>query len=316
MFKRRTRTSRRSRRRPDDTAERLAGPAYHSSQRPPETAESENTGRQRLAAAKGKSANPGDSGLTWRLRLRRTGVLTVAVIILLAALSTLIVAPNAKISPVTAGGANKAFLRSQTEYQTAANKLLSGSIWNHNKITINTGSISRQMLRQFPELAGVSLTLPLFGHQPTVYVQPARAALVVAGDNGAFVVDTNGKALMPSANLPTAQKLPQVVDKSGLPVRLNQQVLTTDDVGFIQTVLGQLLAKRVGVTSMVLPPASRELDVYITGQPYFVKFNLQDKGNARQQAGTYLAAAAELQRGHVTPAHYIDVRVDGRAYYQ
>ena len=311
MFRKRTRTSRRSRQRADGTAERL-GPAYHSSQRPPEALET--TGRQRLAEAKppksGRAAQP------LGLRIKRAGVLLVAIIVLLAALSTLLVAPNAKVSPLINGGASKAFLRNQAEYQAAADKLLSSSIWNRNKVTINTDGIGSQMLKQFPELDSVSVTLPLFGHQPTVYVQPARAALVVAANNGAFVVDTSGKALMPSANLPTAHNLPQVVDQSGLPVRLNQQVLTADDVNFIQTILGQLSAKHVAVSSMVLPSTSRELDVYISGQPYFVKFNLEDSGNARQQAGTYLATAAELQREHVTPAHYIDVRVDGRAYYQ
>ena len=65
---------------------------------------------------------------------------------------------------------------------------------------------------------------------------------------------------------------------------------------------------------MTLPPAASELDVKIAGKPYFVKFNLQ-ADDARRQAGTFLATQAQLQRKGITPAQYIDVRVEGRAYY-
>jgi hypothetical protein len=71
----------------------------------------------------------------------------------------------------------------------------------------------------------------------------------------------------------------------------------------------------MSVGSMILPAGTSELDVHLAGQPYFVKFNLNNN-DPRQQAGTFLAAIANLQKNHITPAQYIDVRVDGRAYYQ
>jgi cell division septal protein FtsQ len=229
--------------------------------------------------------------------------------------NVLIISPHAKIEPLTSSKTGGAFLRDQAEYQAAADKLLASSIWNRNKITINTGQISRQLTERFPELSSASVTLPMLAHRPIVYVQPAEAALVVAANNGAFVIDQNGRALMPSANLPTARNLPQLVDQSGLPVRTGSQVLTSDDISFIQTVLTELGAKHVRVSSMVLPVESQELDVYIDGQPYFVKFNLAND-DARLQAGTYLATAAQLKRQQMTPKKYVDVRVDGRAYYK
>ena len=251
----------------------------------------------------------------WRYGIRRIGAFILIVAIAVSVVNMLSVSPHAKIEPLTSSVASSAFLRNTADYQTAADKLLGASLLNRNKITIDTTKIAQELTQQFPELSGVSITLPLFAHRPIVYVEPAHAALVVAADNGAFVVDNNGKALMPGANLPTAHNLPQVVDQSGLTVQVNHQVLTSDDVAFIETVIAELSARHVAISSMTLPAASRELDVYISGQRYFVKFNLQNN-DARQQAGTYLATAAELQREHATPAHYIDVRVDGRAYYQ
>jgi cell division septal protein FtsQ len=274
----------------------------------PETAD--NTGRLRP----GQSA-PRSVSTLWAQIARRAGVLLLVVAIIASLVNILSVSPSAKIEPLTSGSANSAFLRGRAEYQAAADKLLAGSIWNRNKITINTGQISRQLVAQFPELSSASVTLPLLAHRPVVYVQPSQAALVIAANNGAYVIDQNGRALMPSSNLPTANKLPQVVDQSGLQINTGRQVLTSDDVIFIQTVLAELAAKHVQVSSMVLPAASRELDVYIAGKPYFVKFNLAND-NARQQAGTYLATVAELGRQHTAPKRYIDVRVDGRAYYK
>lgn len=299
---------RRARRRATADTDRSASAAYRSSGRGSETIE--NTGRARPGQSEARNVTT-----LWRQVARRVGVLALGLAIIISVINVLSVSPHAKIEPLTSSTAGSPLLRSQTEYQAAADKLLASSIWNRNKITIDTAGISRQMTAQFPELASASVTLPLAAHRPTVYVQPAQASLVVAADNGAFVIDQNGRALMPSANLPTAHNLPQIVDQSGLHIQSGHQVLTTDNVSFIQIVLAELTAKHVGVSSMVLPAASRELDVYIAGQPYFVKFNLANN-DARQQAGTYLATAAELGRQHVTPAHYVDVRVDGRAYYQ
>jgi len=299
---------RRARRRLTASTDRPAAPAYRSSGRTSE--QSDNTGRARPGQPEARSV-----GTLWGQVARRAGVLILGLAIIVSVINVLSVSPHAKIEPLTSSTAGSPLLRSQAEYQAAADKALSSSLWNRNKITIDTGGVSRQMMSQFPELSSVSVTLPLAAHRPTIYVQPAQASLVVAADNGAFVIDQNGRALMPSANLPTAHNLPQVVDQSGLHIQSGHQVLTSDDVAFVQTVLAELATKKVGVSSMVLPATSRELDLYITGQPYFVKFNLANN-DARQQAGTYLATAAELGRQHVTPAHYVDVRVDGRAYYQ
>lgn len=270
----------------------------------------DNTGRMRPSQAAPRDV----SGLAAKLG-RRIGVLVLAIAIVVSVFNVLSVTPQVKVEPLTSSKTSSALLRDSGEYQAAADKLLSSSLWNRNKVTINTGQVSQQLIKQFPELSSAGITLPLLAHRPILYVQPAEASLVVAADNGAFVVDQNGRALIPSANLPTAHNLPQVVDKSGLAISAGRQVLTSDDVTFIQTVLDELNAKHVQVSSMVLPAESRELDVYIGGQPYFVKFNLAG-GDARQQAGTYLATIAELQRDHTIPSNYIDVRVDGRAYYK
>jgi len=80
----------------------------------------------------------------------------------------------------------------------------------------------------------------------------------------------------------------------------------------------QLRAQNVSIKAMTLPAASSELDVYIGGTSYFVKFNLQDINDsaANIQSGTFLALKKHLAEQNKTPSQYIDVRLEGRAYYR
>ncbi len=273
-----------------------------------------NTGRQLPRASTGTSASKKNFK---RFLLQRFGLIVLLIALVVSSFNVLSLSSSARIVSLTSGGSSDMFLHDKKVYQQAADKLLAGSVWNRNKITVNADGISRQMLKQFPELSSASVTLPLISKRPTVYVQTAQPALILVAKNGSFVIDTGGKALVNAANLPdmTRRTLPIVTDQSGLKATLNRQVLSSGDIGFIRTVIEQLAASHVTVSALVLPAGASELDVHIDGQPYTVKFNLES-GDARQQAGTFLATQAKLQSQHVAPSHYVDVRVDGRAYYK
>jgi hypothetical protein len=247
--------------------------------------------------------------------VRKFGLIVLLIALLAAVINSLTLSTNAKVISLSSGG-NASFLHTQAVYQTAASKLLAGSIWNRNKITVDTAGFSRKLQAEFPELSKVSVTLPLLAHRPLVYIQPAQPAVIIVGSAGSFVLDSDGNALLRGASTASLAylDLPVVTDQSNLKLSLDHQALTGSDISFIQTVIAQLAARHVTVSTMTLPAATSELDVAIGGQPYFVKFNLQGS-DARQQAGTFLATQARLQSEGITPTRYIDVRVDGRAYY-
>jgi hypothetical protein len=251
------------------------------------------------------------------LWLHRLAHLILLVAIVSSAVNILTLSSSPKILPLSSGD-SATFLHDQSAYQQAAEQLLARSFWNRNKITINTTQISEQLVAQFPELSSANVTLPLLAHRPIVYVEASQPALILATNGGSFVLDSRGKALLLSSQLPTGKHLdiPLVSDQSGVTVKLNHQALSSGYVSFIQTVTAQLDAKHLSISSMTLPPEANELDVWLTGQPYYIKFNLQQQDHARQQVGTFLAVLSQLQGQGITPAQYIDVRVDGRAYYQ
>jgi glycine cleavage system regulatory protein len=210
------------------------------------------------------------------------------------------------------------FSVSRVKYQDAAAQLFTQSISMRTKITIDTSHIALQLEKDFPELSNVSVSLPLIGHQPTVTVVPAVPAIIVTpqGQAGSFLVATDGRVLASSTSSWPKNTLPKVVDDTGINYIVGRTTMSTSDISFIQLVATQFAAKNITITSMTLPAQSRELDVYISGGPYYIQFNLEDNTDALQQIGTYFATRQYLINNKITPSQYIDAMVVGRVYYK
>lgn len=247
--------------------------------------------------------------------LQRVGVVVLSIAVLASVINSVTLSTNPKI--VTLGDTSGSLLQAPSVYQQAATDILASSPFNKNKITVNASEVSRKLEAKFPELSRVSVTVPLLAHRPVVYIQPAQPGLILQAQNGTFLLDDSGTAIRRGSSSSSfgAIDVPVVTDKSGLAITMNKSALPAEDVAFIQEVRTQLAAKQFTVTTITLPPAASQVDVALEGKPYIVKFNLQHD-TARQQAGTFLATINRLQQQNQIPAQYIDVRVDGRAYYQ
>jgi hypothetical protein len=212
------------------------------------------------------------------------------------------------------------FLRETDIYARAAGALIDGSALNRNKLTVNTTAIADGMLRQFPELQSVTVSLPLLGHTPTFYLKPADPALVLASGDDSFVIDLQGRALSRAASTSQLERLniPTVTDQSDVAVGLGRQTLPRRTAAFVAGVSRQLRASDVSVKAMIMPAGASELHVYVNEAPYYIKYNIQDEAGeaAEVQTGTYLAVRKYLSDKARQPAQYIDVRLQGRAYYK
>ena len=241
-------------------------------------------------------------------------VASIAIVISISYVMTL--STNPKIVTVSSQTNNK-LLHSQAVYYQAAHQLLASSIINQTKITIDANSFEANMKKEFPELSNVAVTLPIMGRRPIVELQVANPALVLQVDHGSsFLIDITGRAIKPTSAISNINSfnLPTVLDQSGLPVQIGTGVLTASNVSFINTVIGQFKAKNLTIASITLPAIANELHVQLAGQPYYIKFDLQ--GDARAETGSFLATQQYLANNHITPAQYVDVRVEGRAYYK
>lgn len=247
--------------------------------------------------------------------LGRSGLILVSIVAIVCLVEILSLSTSPRMV-IVGSSASRYALRSVDTYQFAATKALKSSLLNHNKITVNTDGVSSSLEQQFPELANVTITLPLLGHRPVIYIQSTEPAFILHTTSGSFVVGDSGRAMLLASQLPdqATAALPVITDQTGNKASLGQAVLAVSQVSFIKTVLAELSARQVPVSGLQLPNSSNELDVYPTGQAYFVKFNMQ-QADPRQQVGSYLAVRATLTKQNITPAKYVDVRVEGRAYY-
>jgi hypothetical protein len=292
-----------------DTAERLASA-------PTMSYRSSRSDNQEPNTKRGDSLNTLSSPSPFKRLLARSGLILLSVAIILSVANLLTLSNDPRVMPLD--GTNSPISSAErSQYEKYASSILAGSIPDHTKITVNTSDLSKKLSAQFPGIADVQIVIPLFSHRPVIYIQPSKPILIINATNGYFAVDTNGRVVSQAV---TAQGLnvtglPLITDTSNLQPRIGQQVLPESDTSFIQTILVELSSKGYTVQSMSLPAAANELDVHLAGQQYYIKFNLQN-GDARQQAGTFLAVISQLQSQHITPGQYVDVRVDGRAYYQ
>lgn len=252
-------------------------------------------------------------GKAWRQNRIAATMAFIVILGLLGGLTYLSTDP--KIVTVNKGG-NAYFLQDTGIYRNVAARELSGSMLNKNKLSVNKSGLSRELGARFPEIAAATLQVPLIGTQPVVRIVPTRPTFILTtADNGAYLLDQDGHALVSTSQIqdPGELAVPTMQDQTGAMVKLGEQVLPSTTIAFAEQVLGYLKAAGVSYGSVTLPQTAGELDVAIKDTPYIVKFNLT--GEARLQAGTYLAAKGRLDKDRVVPKQYIDVRVPERAYY-
>ncbi|MEK7561713.1 MAG: hypothetical protein AAB541_02525 [Patescibacteria group bacterium] len=200
-----------------------------------------------------------------------------------------------------------------TVYEAAANKAFE-TLRNRSKLTLDERGIIAALKVQFPEIDTVKIKLPIFSQIPTLWLGIAAPTFNFSSNDKLYVVGSNGVITGLSSQLTGASKLPSVIDQSGFAAEPGKQVLGTEVIAFINTLLAQCQRAGVKVASLTLPAAAQELDLRVQNQPYFVKFYLG--GDVLSQAGQYLAAKHKFDTEDLQPEQYLDVRVAGKIYYK
>lgn len=260
---------------------------------------------------------PAVAARQWRTHwLRNLPAIAAIAVIGVSVLYCLSLQTTPKIIQIKSEGSG-GLVRDSAIYQEAAQRVLRRSFMNRSKLSVDTAGLSQALKTEFPELSDVNVTIPLISRRPLISLSLAEPALVISGQSGgAYVLDENGKVILPVSEIEHFGSLdiPVVSDLSGLKIELGKNVLTRSDVAFIREVYGQLRVKGLNIEVLSLPAVASELHVRLSGAGYFVKFNLAEE--AREQAGTFIAVKERLDAEEKVPAEYVDVRVDEKAYYR
>lgn len=227
------------------------------------------------------------------------------------AAKVLLLSDNPKVVLVGKTPVTASYMQSDDTYAAAARKILAGSVTSRSKLTVDPNGVAGALKQQFPELLDVSMSIPLVGNRPVLYIQPAPPTIVLETAKGNYALNKAGVVLSRLHTLPPG--VPLVVDQFGLTPRGGEQALPSGTVSFVTTVAYQFVAKHLVISTFVLPADTPyELDARLEGQSYAVRFNLQ--ANALTQSGAALATLHQL--GGAVPSQYLDVRVPGRVYYK
>ncbi len=250
--------------------------------------------------------------------IRHVPALAVLLVLLIGFMYELGLSSKPSITVVKGNQGTQLLGHASSVYSASAQKILNSSITSRSKLTINTASIATKLRQEYPEIANVTVSLPLIGHQVSINIAVISPSVIInSPSQGSYLLSSGGTVLAHSSNggWPNT-RIPVINDQANLNAKLGEKAVASTDINFFELVIKQFQAEHVQIQSMVLPAESRELDVYIAGQPYYVKFNLNDDQDAGQQIGTYLAAARYLKNKNITPKQYIDARVLGRVYYK
>ncbi len=250
----------------------------------------------------------------YRLRLGHIPSYLALVAVVTALAYSCILTPNPKIILVNTPDTVH---RDPKAYQDGVRAIWQKSILSRTKLTVSTDSIESDIKSQFSELSDVQIELPLLGRRPTVILTPVKPSLQLISNNGSFYVDADGKVMARTTDLTQNElkDLPVIRDETGILAEAGKIVIPAAQAQFLSKLHAQLRAQNIDIQSITLPQkAANEADVRITGLPYYVKFSIES--DPRQAVGTYLAAKAKLDGEGVTPAEYIDVRVDEKVFYK
>ncbi len=240
---------------------------------------------------------------------------TIAIIVIVGCLFYASLLDNKPRVMISASSTGKPLQRPTKVYEAYIDQQLAGSFTNRSKLTFNSESMVVGLQKQFPEVANAIVTIPLVGHRPVVHIAVSSPAFILASTSGAYYVSADGMPLVKVSEV--ENPLPNILtvtDETNLPITVGKQILPTDTVTFISSVIKQLQATNTPVQSVTLPLEVNELQVRIVGQPYAIRYNTL--GDARLQTGTFLAVKKRLEGNREVPKEYIDVRVEERAYYK
>lgn len=209
------------------------------------------------------------------------------------------------------------FLHSESQYRYTISNILSRSILNKSKFTVDSNSIAHQIETDYPELDSATVIIPITGHNLKIILKASTPVLNLENSTGYYLLNDKGVAILKfnSEKQMSLTALVTLVDQSNSPVYLGKSFISGDTVNFIQSIIYQYSKKGLSIQTMSLPNSPYELDVQSRGQGYIEKYNLLDSSN--YQIGTYFTTLSYLKtNSQSTPTQYIDLRVPGKAFYK
>lgn len=260
--------------------------------------------RRASRSAGGKGSRWRPSLPSWRPRLSSWRQLALIVLILASIVGFFYLT---QLNTIKVTGNKALSVAKITEYTKAG---LSRQIFGGSLPLINTGALEKYLEETDPAIksAQVSRAWP---STLLVVITERQPSLNWKSGGESYVLDIDGTVIGPT---PAAYaSLPTVIDNTNLPVKEGSRVAGDQFISFTGAILGKLKAAGITATSLSVPETTTELYVR-TSQGYTIKFDTTR--TADSQFTDLQLVQKQLQALKKTPAEYIDLRIEHKAYYR
>jgi cell division septal protein FtsQ len=188
-------------------------------------------------------------------------------------------------------------------------KLTHAGLGQRNLLTLDSGQLESDLLRQDPLLRSVDVRRS-WPHGLVVSSVPKQPSMGWETGDQRYVLDRDGTVI---GELAANSPLPVVTDGSNLPVKIGSQVVAARFVTFATDLVGALAGQGIAVKHMDVKDTTFDLSVS-TNKSFRLVFD-----TSRPVAGEIedlKSILALLAVQHRAPAEYIDLRIAGKAYYK
>jgi hypothetical protein len=177
-------------------------------------------------------------------------------------------------------------------------------------VSLQNQEFFKLLIADHPEIKQLSLTSNSFGLTHSLHVTFRQPLLQwnVAGKQ--YYVDSDG-VLFENNHFVTPKV--SVEDQSGIAFS-DGSAIPQRLIRYIGRMAGALQTNQIGIVSRVVVPASsREVDIYLEGRDFAIKTHIDR--DAYATAGDIKSSLSYLDGKGIKP-QYIDVRIEGKAFYK
>jgi cell division protein FtsQ len=193
---------------------------------------------------------------------------------------------------------------------SATREQLARHWWWKNLLLLDTRGLQKRLLATQPQLTEANISR----HWPrTVLLKVTERQPNMTWRTGGKTYLLSGDGVIAAEAGDIGGRLPVVEDTTNLPVKAGDKVVPAKFVSFCLELVGSLPKQGVQITGLKIPESTTEVFV-VTNQNYYIKFDTERSASA--EVGDLSRVLAQLKSQNKKPTEYVDLRIEGKAYYK
>ncbi len=194
--------------------------------------------------------------------------------------------------------------------QAESEQFLLSRLFGKNWLFLSTETLKNNLQKTFSGQEAIIVTKS-FPNKLTIKTDEQKTAIVWKTGSQRYVISVNGRAMseiQPHSSL----DMPTVVDTNNIPIAVGSRVASREFIEFVTKINTYIKDSNLGPEQISIAETTGEIAVK-TNAGYFIRFNTAAEPDSQIRA---LKATLELLGSqNKKPTQYIDMRIEGKAFY-